>query len=308
MTVSTETRRSKSLPPWLRRRIPLLPECSQAASVARKLRLHTVCQEALCPNRAECYSKRKVTFIILGDVCTRGCRFCSVAKGKPATPDAGEPRRVARAAAELGLRHVIVTSVTRDDLQDGGAAQFAATIRALRALEHRPTVEVLVPDFAGDSEALAAILDEGPDVLCHNLETVRRLYPEVRPRASYERSLGVIAEAKRLRPGVKTKSALMVGLGETVGEVVGAFGDLRRVGCDFVAIGQYLRPGLDQAPVRDYVTPERFAWFEAEARRLGFPEAAAGPLVRSSYVEHGVESVWALTAPDAGRDMRGGRV
>ena len=306
MTVSTETRRSKSLPPWLRRRIPLLYECSSVASIVRKHALHTVCHEALCPNRAECYAKRKVTFIILGDVCTRGCRFCSVANGAPSPPDPEEPRRVARAAGELGLRHVIVTSVTRDDLADGGAAQFAATIRALRATEAGPTTEVLVPDFGGARDALGAVLAEGPDILCHNLETVRRLYGEVRPGADYERSLGLLAEAKRRRGRVMTKSALMLGLGETSAEVLEALSDLRRAACDFLAIGQYLRPGLGQVPVRDYVTPERFAWFEREARRLGFREAASGPLVRSSYVEHGVESVRALTVPGTGRGMRGG--
>lgn len=308
MTVSTETRRSKSLPPWLRRRIPLLDECSSVASVVRKHGLHTVCHEALCPNRAECYSKRKVTFIILGDVCTRGCRFCSVAKGAPSPPDPGEAGRVARAASELGLRHVIVTSVTRDDLVDGGAAQFAATIRALRALDARPTIEVLVPDFGGEREALGAVLAEGPDVLCHNLETVRRLYGEVRPGANYERSLLMLAAAKRMNAEVMTKSALMLGLGETTAEVLETLGDLRGAACDFLAIGQYLRPGLDQAPVRDYVTPERFSWFEKEAYRLGFLEAASGPLVRSSYVEQRVESYRAQGAPRTGHKMRGGTI
>jgi len=289
MTVSTGTRRSNGLPPWLRRRIPRLHECSPIESIVRRHHLHTVCREALCPNRADCYAKRKATFIILGDVCTRGCLFCSVAKGAPRPPDPGEPARLASAAAELGLEYVIVTSVTRDDLPDGGAGQFAATVRALRSLETNPVIELLVPDFGGDRRSLGVVLAEGPDILCHNLETVRRLYGEVRRGAEYERSLLMLSEAKLSHREVMTKSALMLGLGETEGEVVEAFADLRAASCDFLAIGQYLRPGVDQVPVREYVTPERFSWFEGEAYRLGFHEVASGPLVRSSYAENRVD-------------------
>ncbi len=286
MTVSTRSRRSKSPPRWLLRRIPLLEECSAVESVIRRNNLHTVCREALCPNRAECYARRKATFIILGDRCTRGCLFCSVERGAPRAPDPGEPERVARAARELELRHVIVTSVTRDDLPDGGAGQFAATIRALRSLPGEPTVEVLVPDFRGDAHALADVLAAGPDILSHNIETVRRLYAEVRRGADFDRSLRLLAEAKRMREEVMTKSALILGLGETMEETREALRDLRRCGCDFLAVGQYLRPGMEQIPVREYLPPERFDAIREEALGMGFREVAAGPLVRSSYQEN----------------------
>ncbi len=288
MTVSTRSRRSNSLPRWLQRRIPLLEECGPVESVVRRNGLHTVCREALCPNRAECYSRRKATFIILGDTCTRGCRFCSVSRGAPEPVDTAEPERLARAASELGLRRVIVTSVTRDDLPDGGAAQFAAAVRALKSLSSAPDVEVLVPDFAGSGESLAAVLDAGPDILSHNVETVRRLYPEVRRGADYERSLRVLGDAKRIRGEVMTKSALMLGLGETAEEIRDTFRDLRLRDCDFLAVGQYLRPGLDQVPVREYLPPGRFEEIRLEALDMGFREAAAGPLVRSSYQENAI--------------------
>ena len=289
MTVSTRSRRSKSLPRWLQRRIPLLEECGPVEGAVRRNNLHTVCREALCPNRAECYARRKVTFIILGDTCTRGCRFCSVSRGTPSPVDPEEPERLARAAGELGLRRVIVTSVTRDDLPDGGAGQFAAAVRALKALRPAPAVEVLVPDFAGDGEALAAVLDADPDMLSHNVETVRRLYPEVRRGADYERSLRLLGDAKRIREEVMTKSALMLGLGETAEEMRNTFRDLRLRDCDFLAVGQYLRPGLDQVPVREYLPPGRFDRIREEALDMGFLEVAAGPLVRSSYEENGLD-------------------
>lgn len=261
-------------------------ECGPVESVVRRNKLHTVCREALCPNRAECYSRRKATFIILGNICTRGCRFCSVTWGEPLPPDADEPARLARAASELGLRHVIVTSVTRDDLADGGAGQFASAIGALKSLPDAPVVEVLVPDFGGSVAALATVLDEGPDILSHNIETVRRLYGDVRRGADYDRSLFILMEAKRIREEVMTKSALMLGLGETTEEVLGSFRDLRRSSVDFLAVGQYLCPGMDKVPVKEYIPPERFAWFEKEALGLGFRDAASGPLVRSSYQEN----------------------
>jgi len=258
-------------------------------SVVRRNGLHTVCREALCPNRAECYSRRKATFIILGNICTRGCRFCSVSRGEPLPPDFGEAGRLARAAGELGLRHVIVTSVTRDDLADGGAAQFAAAIGALKALPGVSAVEALVPDFGGNVAALATVLAAGPDILSHNIETVRRLYPAVRRGADYDRSLAILGEAKRIREEVMTKSALMLGLGETAGEVRDAFRDLRGASVDFLAVGQYLCPGMDRVPVKEYIPPEQFARFEEEALGLGFREVASGPLVRSSYRENRLE-------------------
>jgi lipoyl synthase len=266
----------------LRRRIPLLNECGPVESVVRKNDLHTVCREALCPNRAECYSKSKATFMILGDVCTRGCLFCSVRKGIPSPPDPDEPRRLARAAAELALASVIVTSVTRDDLPDGGASHFARVIRELKRLHEPPIVEALVPDFGGSSAALETVLAEGADVLSHNLETVRRLYGTLRRRADYDRSLFLLSEAKRIGKEVMTKSALILGMGETTAEVVEALRDLGRAGCDFLAIGQYLRPGMDQIPANEFIPPERFSWFEEQARRMGFLQVIAGPLVRSS--------------------------
>jgi len=285
MTVSTKERRSAGLPGWLKRRIPILAECGPVESIVRGNNLHTVCREALCPNRAECYSRRRATFLILGGVCTRGCRFCAVSRGTPERPDPDEPVRIAKAAREMGLESVIVTSVTRDDLSDGGAGAFADTVRALRRLPPPPVIEILIPDFGGSLEALATVLEAGPDILSHNIETVRSLYDTVRRGADYDRSLSVLSEAKRIRQEVITKSSLILGLGETNEEVSEAFRDLRRASVDCLAIGQYLRPGMEQVPVRRYIPPERFASFEEEALALGFREVAAGPLVRSSYQE-----------------------
>jgi lipoyl synthase len=286
MTYSTGTRRSERLPSWLRRTIPLLPDSSRIEGAVRRNDLHTICREGLCPNRAECYAKGKVTFMMLGDVCTRGCRFCSVSKGTPAAPDPGEPARIASAASELGLSHVIVTSVTRDDLPGGGASAFASVTRELRSLDPDPVVEVLVPDFGGSEEAVAAVLEAGPDIFAHNVETVGRLYPSVRRGADYGRSLGLLADARRLAPAVRTKSALMLGLGETTTEVLGTLADLREARVDFVALGQYLRPGLAQVPVREYIPPAAFDELARQAKGMGFIEVTAGPLVRSSYQEN----------------------
>ena len=286
MTYSTGTRRSERLPSWLRRTIPLLADSSRIEGAVRRNNLHTICREGLCPNRAECYAKGKVTFMMLGDVCTRGCRFCSVARGIPAAPDPGEPARIAAAAAELGLEHVIVTSVTRDDLVDGGAGAFAEATRRLRRLDPSPVVEVLVPDFGGSAGALETVLQAGPDIVAHNVETVRRLYPSVRTGADYGRSLGLLSAVKRHTREVRTKSALMLGLGESTDEVFETLEDLGDAGVDFVALGQYLRPGLRQIPVREYVPPEGFEEIGRRARRMGFLEVTAGPLVRSSYREN----------------------
>ncbi len=285
MTVSTKSRRSERLPAWLQRRIPLLGECGPVESVVRGNDLHTVCREALCPNRTECYSRRRATFLILGGVCTRGCGFCAVSRGAPRPLDAEEPARIARAAETMRLENVVVTSVTRDDLEDGGAHAFAETVRALKGLEKPPVVEVLVPDFGGSLESLATVLAAGPEILAHNVETVRRLYAEARKGADYDGSLFLLSEAKLIRPEVITKSSLMLGLGETTEEVLEAFRDLRSSSVDCLTVGQYVRPGIEQIRVRSYIPPERFDRFRDEALAMGFRDVAAGPLVRSSYQE-----------------------
>ncbi len=286
MTFNTSTRRSERLPAWLRRKIPLATESSRIEGAVRRRDLHTICREGLCPNRAECYAKGKGTFMMLGDVCTRGCRFCSVTKGAPEAPDRAEPEKIADASSELGLSHVIVTSVTRDDLSDGGASWFAAVIGELHALDPAPVVEVLVPDFGGDLKALDTVLDAEPDIFSHNMETVRRLYPEIRKGADYDRSLLLLSEAKKRKKEVLTKSSFMLGLGETTKEIFEALGDLIYAGVDFAALGQYLQPGLDQALVDRYLSPEEFSEIGNRGRAMGFLEVTAGPLVRSSYQEN----------------------
>ncbi len=245
--------------------------------------VHTVCQSARCPNVGECFGRGTATFMILGDICTRDCRFCAVEHGVPGPPDSDEPRRVAEAAKMLLLSHVVVTSVTRDDLPDGGASQFAATIGAVRELLPEGRVEVLVPDFEGDWRALQIVLSEAPDVLNHNVETVPRLYAEVRPQAHYERSLELLRRAAESRCGAVTKSGFMVGLGETEAEVNALLNDLRRAGVDSVTVGQYLQPTREHLPVAEYVTPGRFEAYAEAGRKLGFRSVMSGPLVRSSY-------------------------
>jgi lipoic acid synthetase len=249
----------------------------------RELGLNTVCESARCPNIGECFSRPTATFMIAGTRCTRRCGFCAVDTARPLPLDPDEPRRLAEASQRLGLQHVVVTAVARDDLADGGAAHFAATIRALRAEAPAARVEVLTPDFKGDPAALRVVLDAGPDVFNHNLETVRRLSPLVRPQASYERSLGVLAYAKRLAPHLRTKSGLMVGLGETASEIEAAMGDLRAVGCDLLTIGQYLQPTRRHLAVAEYVAPVIFDEYGRLGRALGFRHVASGPFVRSSY-------------------------
>jgi len=249
----------------------------------RGLHLHTVCESALCPNIGECFGRGTATFMILGDVCTRGCRFCAVRKGKPAPPDPEEPERVAEAARRLGLKHVVITSVTRDDLPDGGASHFVATIEAVRCRLPDATIEVLIPDFGGSLRALEQVIAAGPEVINHNLETVPRLYPLVRPRADYRRSLGILAWVKRQAPHITTKSGLMLGLGERPHEVEEVLVDLRRVGCDVVTLGQYLQPTERQLPVAEFIPPERFDEYRRQGEKMGFRAVVAGPLVRSSY-------------------------
>jgi len=270
-------------PDWLKVRAPGGPGFVETAATVRELGLHTVCQEARCPNVGECWGHRTATFMLLGDVCTRNCGFCAVAHGRPQTVDADEPRRVAEGVARLGLRHVVVTSVDRDDLPDGGAAQFAATARAIKAMLPDCRIEVLVPDFKGRSASVVEVAEAPIDVFNHNLETVPRLYPRVRAGARYGRSLGVLREAKAVRAGFLTKAGLMLGLGEQETELLSVFTDLRAVDCDVLTLGQYLRPSQDHLPVERYVHPDEFTALRERALALGFRHVEAGPLVRSSY-------------------------
>ena len=270
-------------PSWLRRRFVLESATNEVTELLRDLSLHTVCQEAHCPNQSECFGRKTATFMILGDLCSRNCAFCAVGHGVKEQPNPKEPKRVAEAVLRLGLDYVVVTSVTRDDLTDGGACHFATTIEAIRAARAEALVEVLVPDFQGSFRALSLVLDAQPSVLNHNVETVPRLYAAVRPQADYRRSILLLAEVRRLSPETITKSGFMVGLGEEPGEVRSLLEDLRRADCDLVTIGQYLRPSKAHHPVVEYIHPERFREYRQEAERLGFLGVASGPYVRSSY-------------------------
>jgi len=275
-------------PEWLRIRLTTDRSFPLVRGLVGDLRLHTVCEEARCPNIYECYSHGTATFMLMGDTCTRGCRFCAVGKGKPQALDPEEPARVAEAVARMGLRHAVITSVNRDDLDDGGAGHFAATIRAVRRRNPVAAVEVLIPDLQGDWEALELILAADPDVLNHNTETVPRLYRRVRPGARYERSLELIrrAAAGRRRPAMRTKSGLMLGLGEALEEVLGVAADLRRHGCEVLTLGQYLQPTPRHLPVERYVPPAEFSALKQATLALGFLHVESGPLVRSSYHAH----------------------
>jgi lipoic acid synthetase len=249
----------------------------------RAKQLHTVCEEANCPNIGECWSHRTATFLILGDTCTRHCRFCNVRSGRPGPPDPKEPRRVAEAVRAMDLRHAVITSVTRDDLADGGASIFAAVVHEIRALQPGCTVEVLIPDFQGELEPLRTVLDARPDILNHNVETVPRLFPRVQPRNRYDWSLLILAEAKRLEPEVLTKSGLMVGMGETVEEVLAVMADLREADVDILTVGQYLQPTRRHLPIARYYAPEEFEMFRERGLEMGFRWVESGPLVRSSF-------------------------
>ncbi|HKF43677.1 MAG TPA: lipoyl synthase [Thermoanaerobaculia bacterium] len=275
-------------PPWLKVRLNTTGEYEQVRGMMRRLSLVTVCEEARCPNIHECWGReRTATFMLMGDVCTRTCGFCAVAQGAPGRLDPAEPGRVAQAAVELALSHAVVTSVNRDDLPDGGAGHFAATIRAIRAALPECTVEVLIPDFRGDAAALDTVLAGEPDVLNHNTETVPRLYRRVRPQARYAQSLELLARADARRSErdskMKTKSGLIVGLGETREEVLETLVDLRAARCDIVTIGQYLQPHERRLPIEKYYTPEEFEEFRREGEAMGFARVESGPLVRSSY-------------------------
>jgi len=273
-----------ALPSWLKKRAPRQETIRKMQDLFRSLSLHTVCEEARCPNIGECFARRTATFMILGDRCTRNCRFCAVKKGSPLPLDPEEPKNAAKAVKKLGLRYVVITSVTRDDLEDGGAGQFAKTIRKIKRLNGGEIkVEVLIPDFKGSLSSLKTVMEAKPDVLNHNLETVSRLYPDVRPLANYERSLKVLKQVKELNPSVYTKSGLMVGLGETFEEVIETMRDLRKVGCDMLTIGQYLRPSPEHLEVKEYIRPEKFQEYERVGKSLGFLSVVSGPFVRSSY-------------------------
>ncbi|MBI1871545.1 MAG: lipoyl synthase [Chlamydiae bacterium] len=284
MVMATTTLTSHSrLPSWIKVQFPGQPEYLKTRSILQRLRLNTVCQEARCPNVGECWENRAATFMILGDVCTRACGFCHVSKGKPKTVDSEEPLRLAQAVRELEMRHVVITSVDRDDLPDGGAGHFAKVVENIKVLNKDVTVEVLTPDFRGNKESLRKVLNSPIDVFNHNLETVPRLYRKARRGSIYERSLQVLKWAKKLRPQVLTKSGLMLGLGETFSEVFSVLKDLVNIHCDILTLGQYLRPSVEQLPVEKFLTPEEFNHFGNEARKMGFRHVESGPLVRSSY-------------------------
>jgi lipoic acid synthetase len=271
-------------PVWLRRKLPDPETLTKMRGLLRRHGLHTVCEGALCPNQGECFGQGTATFLILGKTCTRNCTFCAIpTEERPPAPDPAEPERIARASAELGLRYVVVTSVTRDDLEDGGAAAFAATVRALKRMNSEIKVEILIPDFQGSAEALRIVLESAPHILNHNLETVPRLYPEVRPQADYGRSLQLLARAKELDPGQTTKSGLMLGLGEEGNEILRVMRDLREVSCDLLTLGQYLQPSGRHHPVVRFVPPEEFEDFQKAGEKLGFQAVFSAPLVRSSF-------------------------
>ncbi len=270
-------------PSWLTRRLPSAPEYEQVRSLISGGQLHTVCQEAKCPNQFECFSNRTATFLIMGSKCTRNCRFCNVDQGTCAPPDPEEPVRVAEAARRMKLKYVVVTSVTRDDLCDGGASIFAETIRQLRKEIPDVMIEVLIPDFQGDYDALKTVLDARPDVLNHNIETVARLYDTVRPQAIYKRSLELLRRVKEYTPDIPGKSGIMLGLGETDDEIRQTLQDLHDSGCRFLTMGQYLQPSKFHLAVERFVSPEEFDTWRETSLEIGFMEVASGPFVRSSY-------------------------
>jgi len=273
-------------PEWLKVRLSTNRHFTELKEIMRSQTLHTVCEEARCPNIYECWSHRTATFMILGDICTRACRFCAVKTGLPTELDWAEPERVADAVEAMGLKHVVVTSVARDDLRDGGAGIFAATIRAIRKRNPLCSVEVLIPDFLGNWDALQVVMEARPDILNHNVETVRRLSDQLRRAAKYDRSLELLRRAKEMQPHIPTKSSIMVGVGETWEEILETMDDLRAVNCDILTIGQYLQPTKDHYPLVSYYTPEEFAQLKEEGLKRGFRHVESGPLVRSSYHAH----------------------
>lgn len=294
---STDDRRPLRRPEWLKIHLQTGGDFQAVRQIMRGAKLHTVCEEARCPNQYECWFHKTATLMILGDTCTRACRFCAVNSGRPTLHDREEPVRVAEAVVQMGLRHVVVTSVARDDLEDGGAAVFAATIAAVRKANEACTVEVLIPDFLGDWNALQVVMDAHPHVLNHNVETVRRLSDRIRSKAKYERSLELLQRAREMQPQIPTKSSIMVGVGEDVNEVLATMDDLRGVGVSIVTIGQYLQPTRKHVPVEKYYMPEEFAFFKEEGLKRGFAHVESGPLVRSSYHAH-EQASGVMTATD----------
>jgi lipoyl synthase len=274
---------ARKIPEWIRVRVHEGENYKQLKQLVRDRRLHTVCEEAHCPNIFDCWNRRTATFMILGDVCTRACRFCAVTSGRPAELDIGEPIRVAESVADLGLRHAVITSVDRDDLRDGGAEIFARTIRAIRRRSPGTSIEVLTPDFQGDRDAIRVVVEARPDIFNHNTETVPRLYARIRPKAVYANSLGLLGYVKELAPRMVTKSGVMVGLGETREELLDVFRNMRSHHIDVLTVGQYLRPSKKHAEVVRYYRPEEFQELKKAAVAMGFEHVESGPLVRSSY-------------------------
>jgi len=270
-------------PKWFRTSAPDPVVLAKMQKLMDGLQLHTVCQSAHCPNQGKCFARGVATFMILGDVCTRNCSFCAVAHGRPAPPDTSEPEHLVEAVKKLGLQHVVVTSVTRDDLADGGASQFAEVVKAIHSYSSQISVEVLIPDFQGSLLALEIVVASRPEVINHNVETVPRLYPEVRPQANYQRSVQLLKNVKAIEKGLLTKSGLMLGLGESHQEVIQVMEDLRQVDCDFLTIGQYLRPSLKHHPIVRFVTPSEFEEYKDIGLTMGFRNVASAPLVRSSF-------------------------
>lgn len=273
-------------PEWLKINLKTNQNFKEIKQMMRSKTLHTVCEEARCPNIYECWANRTATFMILGDVCTRACRFCAVKTGLPTELDWAEPKRVAEAVEQMGLRHAVVTSVARDDLRDGGASIFAATIKAIRQRNPLTSVEVLIPDFQGKTEALQIVMDARPDILNHNIETVERLSDSVRSKAKYRRTLELLSRAKEMQPEIPTKSSIMIGLGETWDEILQTMDDLRAHDVDILTIGQYLQPTRKHLKVEKYYTPDEFAELKTEGMKRGFRHVESGPLVRSSYRAH----------------------
>jgi lipoic acid synthetase len=293
--IATELKPRPRLPDWLRIPLPTSDSFVRTHNLLDELKLHTVCESAKCPNHWECWSKGTATFMIAGDRCTRACGFCAVSTAKPLPLEADEPRRVAEATRRMRLRHIVITAVARDDLRDGGAEHFRKTVEAVRELNQGIVIEVLVPDFNGRDEAIDIVLAGNPHIFNHNLETIRRLTPEVRHRATYDRSLSVLRKVKAKRGGsIYTKSGLMLGLGETEEEFFAALSDLRAVNCDILTLGQYLQPTLRHLQVVEFVRPEKFAEYKVRAEEMGFVHVASGPTVRSSY--HADEFI--LPSPD----------